>query len=616
MCGIAGFVGVGGQQTLETMTHSMAYRGPDAAGYWQEKEKGLFLGHRRLSILDLDGGSQPMLSQDGNLVVVFKGEIYNHGPLRVELEDRGHRFVSHHSDTEVLLCGYQEWGEELPQHLNGMWAFAIYDRKNQKLFLSRDRFGKKPLYYSFQKGLFAFASELGALMAHDHLEKRLSPLSIQKYFGYGYIPAPRSLYEGVYKLPGGHNLLYNLDSTPPKSQPYWRFELEPEEPKGGNTKQWEEELRSLIAAAVKRRLEADVPVGIFLSGGIDSTAIAHYAIQAQGTRQTRTFSIGFNEASFDESAHARFAAEQLGVEHNLELFNNPYGVAQEVINQLDEPFGDSSLIPTYLLCQNARKEVTVALGGDGADELFAGYDPFRALKLAQWYDRLTPRPVHQAIKLLASRLPASHKNMGMHFKINRTLAGLDYPQKLWNPTWMGPLPHKELEELFEQPLEAEEIYSEAIEEWDSCKQPHLIDKTLQFFTRLYLQDSILTKVDRASMLHSLEVRAPFLDLELVEFARKIPHHYKYRQGTTKYLLKKALEPELPAAILHRKKKGFGMPVGQWFYDGALSFDSGGAYPMKNQRWLQEHQRGEKDHRLFLWNFWVLQQFLSKSRGFR
>jgi asparagine synthase (glutamine-hydrolysing) len=612
MCGIAGFSGIGDQQTIQNMTRSISYRGPDAEGYWSEAEQGIFLGHRRLSILDLTGGAQPMCSVDGQLVVVFNGEIYNHKQLREQLEARGHRFKSHHSDTETLLYGYKEWGEELPQHLNGMWALAIYDRVKRRLFLSKDRFGKKPLYYSMQNGIFAFASELHALLAHEHMQKHISPLGLRKYFAYGFIPAPHTVYEQIHKLPGGYNLIYDLDKRQPISKPYWRFELEPEEPVSGTTDQWEEELREILAAAVERRLEADVPVGIFLSGGIDSTAITHFAVKTQGTKKTKTFSIGFEKASFDESSHSNFAAKLLGVEHHLEIMGDSQNIAMEVVDRLDEPFGDSSIIPTYLLCKNARKQVTVALGGDGADELFAGYDPFHALKLAQWYQRLTPRPVHAALRLLATRLPVSQNSMSLGFKINRTLQGLDHPEKLWNPAWIGPLAFKELEDFFNEPLDPEIIYSEAIEEWDRCKQPNIIDKTLQFFTRLYLPHAVLTKVDRASMLNSLEVRTPFLDLEMVDFVRRIPHRYKYHRGTTKYLLKKALEPELPKAILQRKKKGFGVPVGQWFYDGALAFSDSGAYPMKDQKRLLEHRAGSADHRLFLWNFWVLQRFLQQS----
>ncbi len=253
----------------------------------------------------------------------------------------------------------------------------------------------------------------------------------------------------------------------------------------------------------------------------------------------------------------------------------------------------------------------MALGGDGGDELFAGYDPFHALKAASWYKRLTPRPLHAALRLLAARLPVSQNSMTLGFKINRTLQGLDHKDKFWSPTWIGPLSLQELEDFFNEPMDPETVYSEAIEEWDNCRQANIVDRTLQFFTRLYLTHAVLNKVDRASMLHSLEVRTPFLDIDMVDFVRKIPHQYKYRHGTTKYILKKALAPELPQAILKRKKKGFGVPVGQWFYDGVLTFSDTEVGNLNGARRLADHRAGKADHRLFLWNFWVLQKFMQR-----
>ena len=619
MCGIAGFTGGGDHQWLQTMTQTMVKRGPDAQGLWSDPEKGVFLGHRRLSILDHDGGSQPMWSADGRLGVVFNGEIYNHRELRLELESVGHQFQSQHSDTETLLCGYQQWGENLPLHLNGMWAFCLYDRVRGRLFLSRDRLGKKPLFYTHQGGVgpggfFAFASELNALIAHPKLSPQVSPLSVKKYFAYGYIPAPLSLYEGIFKLPGGFNLSVDFDGSNLVVKPYWQFELDPFETIPSDTRLWEEKLRFLLEQSVVRRLEADVPLGIFLSGGIDSSSIAYYAAK-QKNQQVQTFSIGFSEKSFDESDFSTSAAKLLGVEHHLEQITHPQRLAQDIVHLLDEPFGDSSIIPTFHLCQSARKKVTVALGGDGADELFAGYDPFRVLSIAQWYQRLMPKPVHIALRALVARLQVSQQNLSLGFLLNRTLTGLDYPKPLWNPIWMGPLSPKDLSDLFKEPMDCEEIYSEAIEVWDGCKQAHSVDQTMQFFTRLYMQNGILTKVDRASMMNSLEVRSPYLDRDLVDFVRRIPHTFKLRRGCTKYILKKALEPVLPKWLLYRKKKGFGAPVGRWFQDGTLSFPNSsdaGLTSLPFQEYLDQHQSGKKDHRLFLWNYWVLNSCLLRD----
>ena len=269
-------------------------------------------------------------------------------------------------------------------------------------------------------------------------------------------------------------------------------------------------------------------------------------------------------------------AQRLGTNHHLDILSLEKAAAllPEIAAKLDEPMGDSSLLPTYLLCRHTRENVTVALGGDGADELFAGYDPFQALRAARLYDRFVPRPLHTAVKLMMNRLPVSHANMSLDFKIKRTLRGLSHRPSLWCPIWMGPLDPQELSELFDAPIDVEDVYSEAIEQWDACRQPDLVDKVLQFYTKLYLQDDILVKVDRASMMHSLEARAPYLDIEVVDFVRRIPHQYKFRNGQTKYLLKRALESVLPHAVIYRAKKGFGVPIGRWLADGMLPIDPG------------------------------------------
>ena len=621
MCGIAGFAGRGDPAILRRMTAAIAHRGPDADGHWVDESAGVFLGHRRLSIVDLSGGAQPMWTRDGQLGVTFNGEIYNHAELRAELKARGCEFTTDHSDTEVLLHGYREWGEAFVERLNGMWAFVIYDRAKQRLFGSRDRFGKKPLYYFHEGETFAFASELPALLQHPNCPRDLSPLSLKKYFAYCYIPAPRSIYERVWKLPGGHSFTFDLASRELKTWRWWEFVLEAGPVAGvtdpGYNDALCEEIRATLERAVQRRLMSDVPLGVFLSGGIDSSAIAALAAKHVPAGQLNTFSIGFNEASFDESGYAQFVAAQLGTRHRNETLDLDKSVAllPEIVAKLDEPLGDGSLLPTYLLSRFTRQHVTVALGGDGGDELFAGYDPFRALAAAELYAKLVPRPLHHAIRLVASRLPVSHENVSFDFKIKRTLSGLSYPPPLWNAVWMGALEPRDLAQLFREPCDEEEVYSEAIEAWDRCAQPNLVDRTLQFFTNLYLQDGILAKTDRASMMCSLEARSPFLDIEVVDLARRIPWDLKLRGGQTKWILKEALAPLLPREIIHRKKKGFGMPIGRWLREGKFEFDHARTFPQLDTAFAERqhaaHLSGARDERLFLWSYWLLNQWMKK-----
>jgi len=611
MCGIAGCVGPGTGGALEAMTDALAHRGPDAAGFWREAAGGVFLGHRRLSVLDHAGGGQPMATADGQLVVVANGEIYNHADLRRELEARGHRFVSDHSDTEVLLHGYREWGRELPGRLNGMWAFVLYDRPNGRLFGSRDRFGEKPFFYAERPDAFLFASELGALRRHPAAPQALSRAALRKYFGYGFIPAPHTILDGVCKLPAGHSFTLDVATRRLELQRYWEFVLEPvgrepRDPAGT----WGEELRALLDQAVRRRLAADVPVGVFLSGGIDSSAVTAFAARHVPAGRLATFTIGFPEASFDESEPARRVAAHFGTEHHAETLapGEARALLPEIAARLDEPMGDPSLLPTWLLGRFTRRRVTVALGGDGGDELFAGYDPFRALRAAAAYARWVPRPLHQAVRLLAARLPVSHRNMSADFRLKRTLRGLSHPAHLWLPVWMAPLDPGELAELFGEPVDPHEVFAEAVAIWDGCRQPDPVDRTLQFFTRLYLPDNMLVKLDRATMAHGLEARLPFLDHDLVDFVRRLPARWKFRRGQTKYLLKRALEPVLPRAVRRRPKKGFGVPVGAWFRQGALSAAAplpAGLNADFARRALQAHQAGRQDQRAFLWNAWLL-----------
>jgi asparagine synthase (glutamine-hydrolysing) len=618
MCGIAGFVGSGNREILRRMTGTLVHRGPDDCGYWDDGTT--FFGFRRLSIVDLEGGRQPMSTADGKLTLIFNGEIYNHVELRAELKARGHVFQTDHSDSEVLLHGYREWGAALPTRLNGMWAFAIYDPAKATLFCSRDRFSKKPFYYAATSRTFVFGSELTTVAEHPEVNRSISPRALRKYFAYGYIPAPLSMYEGVHKLPGGCSLTLDTRTLQLRIQRYWELKLEPFETIPANPEEeWGGRIRELLDRAVQRRLMADVPLGVFLSGGVDSSAVTALASRHLPKGELKTFSIGFDEKSFDESDYARRVAELFGTDHHLEKLSldRAHSLLNECLSRLDEPLGDSSLLPTYLLNRFTRQHVTVALGGDGGDELFAGYDPFRALDRARRYQSFFPRSIHRGIRALFERLPVSHGNMSLDFKIKRTLRGLSYEPRLWLPVWMGSLDPVEIGELFDDPVDLEDLYSEAIESWDACPQTNLVDKTLQFYAKLYLQDDIMVKVDRASMMHGLEVRAPFLDVELVDFVRQIPSSYKLRGGVTKYILKQALKPLLPSEILYRKKKGFGSPIGKWLREGAFTISSTGGGQLDSEfirRSLQRHRKGRSDERGFLWNVYVFQHWAEAKVG--
>lgn len=607
MCGLAGFSGGFRAGVIEAMTRRLVHRGPDAEGFHTDEAGGLALGHRRLSIVDLADGAQPMHLPEAGLSVVFNGEIYNHSELRRELETAGHRFQTDHSDTEVLLHGYRAWGKNLPGKLQGMWAFALRDASRHEIFCSRDRFGKKPFYYFSRNGEFAFTSELTALLEHPAAPRQLSEIARVKFLAHALLPTPHTPYQDIWKLPPGHNLLVP-DGKAPQLSRYWEYELDPVE--NASSEDLSEELLDLLRKAVRRRLMADVPLGIFLSGGIDSSTVAALAAEALGGDALKTFTIGFTEPSFDESAPAAHMAGILASQHHHETLDldRCLSCLPEIFDILDEPQGDASLLPTWLLCRFARRHVTVALGGDGGDELFAGYDPFRALHLAELYARWVPRPMHEALRMLASAWPANHRNMSLDFKIKRTLRGLSHPPALWNPVWLGALEPADLRRVTGSDFSPEEIYSEAIAAWESAPGGNPVDRTLQFFTRIYLADGILPKADRASMMNSLEVRSPFLDYDVAEFARRLPHRHKFHQGRTKVLLKQAAHKVVPSELVDRKKKGFGMPVGAWLRSGRLTPPS---LPPGGKPFLESHLRGRSDERLYLWCELVWQEWLRR-----
>lgn len=570
MCGIAGFIGEGTAADLKAMADAIIHRGPDGEGFFADQHVPVFLASRRLAVVDLPGGAQPMWDGAGDICVVFNGEIYNHRALRRELEALGHKFLTDHSDTEVLLYGYKAWGLDLFIRLNGMFGLAIYDRHRKTVVIARDRFGEKPLFYGTKTGALAFASEITSLRKHSAY-RDVSPakLSLMKFFAHGFFPGEHTPFEQIKKLPAGHMMIVNAATGAREIKCYWTFGIDPNTP-SGTPDDWAAELESKLRRAVVSRMESDVPLGIFLSGGVDSSAVLSFASDARPAASLATFSIGFKEKSYDESAYAAQVATHIGSTHHSEIcdLGGAQALLPSLLARMDEPLGDPSLLPTSLLCAFARKHVTVALSGDGGDELFAGYDPFKMIQRAELYDRLMPRPIHQAVRMMAARLPLSDTNMSLDFVLNRGLMGLKRRPALRNPVWLAPLQGEEIEDLFQTRVGEEELYSEAIAAWDASNATNAVDRAMEFYTRFYLTDDILVKTDRASMRVSLEARAPFLENELVDYVRRLPWQVKLRGTiaggyTTKWILKRTLARRLPPDILARKKQGFGIPLAAW-----------------------------------------------------
>jgi asparagine synthase (glutamine-hydrolysing) len=616
MCGIVGFTGQRNESLLHGMLDALKHRGPDGEGLYHCPENQVNLGHRRLSIVDISGGRQPMWSKDNSVGIIFNGEIYNHKELRIQLEKLGYQFNTDHSDTEVLIYGYKEWGLEVLKKLNGMYSFCIYDKKTKKLFLARDRFGKKPLYYTLFGKNIIFASELKSLSLHPLVSTEIDPVGLNKYFAYGFIPAPYSLYKNVKKLPAGHLMVFDLKTSENSINCYWKFEIKPD---FDLLKRPEEdiasELRALLSDAVNIRMLADVPVGIFLSGGIDSSAILACASIKNINDRIKTFSIGFNEKTFDESLSAKKISEFFKADHSSKMLdvNNVKDFANEVLDKLDEPMGDSSILPTYLLSKFAKKSVTVALSGDGGDELFAGYAPFRALKIASFYSKFTPKFLRNFIFEKVKKIPVSESYLSLDFKLKRALQGLEYPAAIWNPVWLSPLVPEEISALMRVSVSVEDVYGDAIEAWDNCYSKNILDRSMEFYTKFYLQDNVLTKVDRASMMNGLEVRSPFLDNNVVDFVLKMPASLKYKRGISKYILKKSMEGLLPNEVLYRQKKGFGIPLTSWLKSWPLKEIQ--TYNFDNlfvKKKYEEHKLGIKDNRLFIWNWIVLTNFINEN----
>jgi asparagine synthase (glutamine-hydrolysing) len=646
MCGVGGIfdpAGVTGPEDLRAavtrMSETLRHRGPDDDGVWVDAERGVGLGSRRLAIVDLsEHGRQPMASASGRYVIVFNGEIYNHRDLRRRLEGLGHGFRGH-SDTEVFLGAISQWGLRRALDLsNGMFAFALWDREIQVLHLVRDRLGEKPLYYGWVGGRFACASELKALRMLEGFGLDVDREALALFLRYKYVPTPWSIYEGIRKLPPGTILTISRDDPNPEPVPYWSLQDVAEaglaDPFPGSERDAEEELHDLLGGAIQLRMEADVPLGAFLSGGVDSSTVVAL-MQQNGRRPARTFTIGFREASFNEAEHARAVAAHLGTDHT-ELYVEPAD-ARAVIPRLpilyDEPFADSSQIPTYLVSQLARREVTVALSGDGGDELFGGYNRHLwGANVSRWLEGVPAGARRMVGRALASISP---RRWDSWFRaIDPFLAG-----KLRQRT-PGDKIHKLARALSAQ--DARELYASLVSHWSDdpsmvigapnrngpavagLAEGNGLPAQMMFNDAVtYLPDDILTKVDRASMGASLEARVPLLDHRIVALAWRLPVRMKVGGGRSKAILRRVLDRYVPASLIDRPKMGFGVPIGAWLrgplrtwaedlLDPGRLREEGFLDPTPIRARWREHLSGRRNNQYLLWDVLMFELWLESG----
>jgi asparagine synthase (glutamine-hydrolysing) len=544
---------------VRAMCDTIIHRGPDDEGVYAEGPIGL--GMRRLSIIDLAGGQQPIANEDQTIWVVFNGEIYNYQELRPGLEAKGHRFTTN-SDTEVIVHLYEEFGADFPEHLRGMFAIALWDKTREALILARDRLGKKPLYYAEHAGRLVFGSELKALLVDD-IPRDVDPQALHEFLSYNYIPGPRTIFRVAKKLQPGHRLIAQQGRI--AISPYWRPELLREsDSRTQPVTHYVEQLTELLQESVRYRLISDVPLGVFLSGGVDSSTLVA-TMREVSTDRIKSFSIGFEDQSFNELPYAREIAQHFETDHH-ELIVRPdaLDLLPKLVRFFDEPFADSSAIPVYYLSELARRHVTVALGGDGGDELFAGYDTYAAYKLAAWY-RYLPRAFHHLTPRLVAKLPVSHAKVSFDYKAKRFATNALLPPERGHYAWKEVFSGEMKRELyaFAANDELRDPFHVFEREFVLCQQHPMLSRLQYVDQRVYLPDDILVKVDRMSMAHSLEVRAPLLDHKLVEFALTIPPELQMKGLKKKYLLKRAMEHKLPASALSRKKAGFNVPIPSW-----------------------------------------------------
>jgi asparagine synthase (glutamine-hydrolysing) len=612
MCGICGFASshpapVEGEDILNRMCHILRHRGPDDEGLFVDDFVGL--GVRRLSIIDLATGHQPIANEDETLKLVFNGEIYNHRQLRGQLERRGHVFTTQ-SDTEVIVHAYEEYGDHCVQHFNGMFAFAVWDTPRRRLLLARDRLGIKPLYYWSNGGQIVFGSELKALLPHPDVPREIDPVAVDLLLTLEYIPAPWTILKGICKLPAGHRLIFS-EGTQTIEQ-YWDIPFE-EIAEGEPT--CTEMLTELIDDAVRLRLVSDVPLGAFLSGGIDSSTVVSFMSRAS-PEPIKTFSVGFDDGTYNELPYARQAALHIGAQHHERVLEPDIAsLAEQLLCHMDEPLADFSIFPTYLVSQLAGGSVKVVLSGDGGDELFGGYDTYVAQYLDGFYRWLPPWLRQTALPAVMNRVPPRPEKKGLVNTAKRFVEGGALPAPLQHTRWMIFLSQERKAALYEQGLWAsldgteastliESHFRQVTSALPLARQQYVDIKT-------YLVDNILTKVDRMSMAVSIEARVPLLDHRIVEFAVNLPSHMKLRRGQTKVILRKAMADRLPKAVLHRPKQGFSIPLKHWLrgplrslMTDLLSVESvrhrGYFQPQCVADWMSEHLEGRADHSHRLW----------------
>jgi asparagine synthase (glutamine-hydrolysing) len=621
MCGIAGKLCFDPDRPvpralLDRMGGALAHRGPDDAGIHCAGPVGL--AHRRLSIIDLSpAGHQPMSNEDGTIWIVFNGEIYNFLSLRPALEARGHRFRSQ-TDTEVLLHLYEELGQDCVEPLRGMFAFAIWDAPRRRLLLARDRLGAKPLCYQVDGQALRFASEVKAILQDPAVEVRPDPQGIAEYLTFGYVTGASSAFQGIRRLPPAHRLVWEAGAL--RVERYWRLRRDGKAAR--SEAEWGEGIRAHLEEAVRLRLVSDVPLGAFLSGGVDSSAVVAMMRRA-GSGPVKTFSIGFPEAEYDELRYARLVAERFGTEHH-ELVVRPDALAvlPKLAWHYDEPFGDSSAVPTYCVAELTRRHVTVALNGDAGDESFGGYERYAAQRLGQRFDRLPGTAALRGVLAATARLlPRGARRTSLAARGRRLLEGLAEPPERRYAHWLCRLSGERraaiLSDAFRSTTGGRDELAPLLAAFQTSDAPDLGDATLGVDAALYLPDDLLVKVDIASMAHGLEARSPFLDHVFMEYAATIPFDLKVRGRTTKAILKRALADLLPASILSRPKMGFGVPIERWLRHelrdlateallAPRAMERGYFRPEAVRRLLDEHVRGAAGWHDLLWSLLMLE----------
>lgn len=615
MCGIAGLLHLDGAPAnpdiLQRMTRILAHRGPDGEDLWHHGAAGL--GHRRLSIVDLSAnGTQPMSNEDGTVWITYNGEIYNHAVLRRDLEAKGHVFRSL-TDTEAIIHGYEEYGVEVLQWLNGMFAFAIYDTRQQTLFLARDRIGIKPLFYGVFEDTLLFGSEVKALLQHPitHNYRQLDPIALDLYLSLNYTPAPYTMFQAIRQVLPGHYMQMRVGEHQAQQIQYWDVDYRhtTDLSEADATQKFE----ALLHTAVERRLMADVPLGAFLSGGVDSSAVVACMTDLNKGR-VKTFSMGFGEKSFNEAPYAKTVADHLQTEHYEKIVTPDLAtILPKVVWHGEDPLGDSSMIPVYYLAQMTREQVTVALAGDGADEILAGYPTYIATDWARRLEFVPQRVMQSILQPLLQAMPVSDAKVSWREKMNRFAAGIGLPWQDAHAVWRQIHTPQQKQAIVQSDWRngGSHLFATYQHYYRQSYAQNRLDNLLYVDTRFYLPNDMLVKVDRMTMAHGLEARVPFLDHELVEFAATLPPHYKLRNGVGKYILRQVMANKLPAVTLNRKKEGFNIPVAKWLR-GELSellhdtltpqnLNAVGVWKVDAiQKMLGDHRQKKQDYGYQLW----------------